>query len=111
MKRFGIPYMEEVALKKEGTLPSWKAGTAIAVFFLKEEERESYGDHKAFEASHKKAIQGTWNEIKHVPSTIKIPKGTVYQFSTLRDGSSPLVVREGEYSIDKKKSGWRITRI
>ncbi len=108
-------YRKEVKLKREGDLPLWKTGTANAARLELEETRSSHGDEKLYYAHQKEAEKGIWCEIiaKSLCNggVLQTKKDYVYQFSTLRAGDLPLVLRGGyQLSISREDNKWFVTR-
>lgn len=110
-------YRKEVLLKKAGELPAWKTGTANPAQLVEEETRSGHGDGRVFYAHQEDAERGNWSEIVGGSSfktgtTLTTKKDYVYQFSTLQDGSCPLVVRGGyKYAVKRNQQTWEVTNM
>lgn len=110
-------YQKEVKLKREGELPAWKTGTAHAARLEPEEVRTSHGDGKLYYAHQQDAEKGVWSEIVSSQSlaqggVLQTKPGYVYQFSTLRSGDLPLVIRGGHrFSVYRGDNTWKVTSL
>lgn len=108
-------YRKEVMLKREGDLPQWKTGTASAARLELDETRSSHGDEKLYYAHQQEAEKGIWCEIISkslcAGGVLQTKKDYVYQFSTLKAGDLPLVLRGGyPFSISREDNKWFVTR-
>lgn len=110
-------YQKEVKLKRDGDLPHWKTGTAHAARMEPEETRSSHGDAKLYYAHQQDAEKGIWSEIVSGQTLaeggfLQTKRNYVYQFSTLRDGDLPLVVRGGhQFSVCREVDKWQVTSL